>query len=404
MAYKSDVTALSPAHFFPFDGNATDTVAALGSTDTSMVWSNSAIANDATNAMNSNAVDDLLELDSSAYINEERNQILVAGWFKTNKIQQPPCRIYGDGSSSASVSIHLGFGNQVLFEVDSDPFTLQIYGDTPLVQDRIYHLAIRFESSTYGDIFKGYLDGVEQTDTVDNTPGDKLGQSRTKGSFGGKNSGLALGGVDLKIVSIVNGHYNHWAFWNGTNASNVSDSEIRTELFEKGAIPSVTISDQAGLDALASTVRGNAPLCIAITGTNLDLIADNVTFDPLSSIHIQWQGSGVLNWTNNNGSNATIVSNIGGGTVNVKNPRTVNFTNLQAGTEIRIYETGTTTEVSGIEEENTGSWSTVIPDGFYDIRVVSVNYRNIEYRNIEIAADQTIKVEQFFDKNYNNPI
>lgn len=339
MAYTADIAALNPSHHFKFNGNATDEIASLTSTDTSMIWTNSAISEDSTNSMTSNAVTDLLELNDSNNINDQLHRTLIAGWFRVSKIQQPPTRIYGDGGISNSLAIHLGFGNQILFEVDAADFTLQIYGDTPLVKNRNYHLAIRFESSTYGNIFKGYLDGVNQTDTTDNTPGNVLGSNRGRGAFGGKSSGLAIGGAPLKIVTPVNGRYNHWVFFANANVTSVSDTEIREELFEKGALADTTITNQTGLDALADTVRPNVPLCIRVTGNGtINLSADNVTFDPLASIHVQYTGTGTLNWTNTNGANASIGSTTSTGTINFINPVVFTINNLETGSQVSIFD------------------------------------------------------------------
>jgi len=408
MAYSSDITALNPSHHFKFDGDATDSVGSLSSTDTSMVWTGNSICNDATYCMKSNAVDDLLELDTSSAINTESDRILVAGWFEVTEIQQPPTRIYGDGGASSSLAFHLGFGNQVLFEVDSDDFTLQIIGDIPLIPNRPYHLAIRFESDSYGNVFKAYLDGVNQTDTTDNTPGSSLAASRTKGSFGGKDSGLSLGGTALKIVSPVNGKYNHWAFWHDSDATNVSDSEIRTELFEKGAKPDITISSdteenmQNAIDGYSDSVRGNHPLCILIEevsgGGDLSLDFDNITFNDKASLHVRYLGSGTLTITNSNGSNASIVTS----NITIINPHTLTLTNLKNNTEVRVYEAGTTTEIIGQENVTSGTFSGIVTVDSVDIRVVSLDYRIFTFYSVDTSSSKTINVEQFFDKNYRN--
>lgn len=408
MAYTADIQALSPSHHFKFDGNATDEIAALASVDTSMVSTDSSICNDATYCMTSNAVDDYLELDDSTAINQEIDRLLLGGWFQVTKIQQPPTRIYGDGGTTASVSMHLGFGNQILFETDNAQFTLQIYGGTPLVENRSYHLALRFESDSYGNFFKAYLDGVLQTDTANNVPNNPQ-TTRAKGGFGGKASGLSLGGTALKIVSVVNGKYNHWAFWHDVNAVAVTDSDIRTELFEKGAPADVVIASdtqanmQTALDVYSGTTRGNHPLCFLIEevagGGDLHLDANNITFDKLASLHIRYLGTGTLYIYNKNGSDVSIVTS----NVSVINLKTITLTNLRNPTEVRIFEAGTTNEIVGQEDVTTGTFSATIPTGTVDIRIVSLDYKIFTFYGVEITDDKTIDVVQFFDSNYLNP-
>jgi hypothetical protein len=78
---------------------------------------------------------------------------------------------------------------------------------------------------------------------------------------------------------------------------------------------------QTALDVYADTVRPDAPLCIRIEavtgGGDFALDLDNITFDPLASIHVQYTGTDTLTLTNLNGSDASIISTPEGGTVEV---------------------------------------------------------------------------------------
>jgi hypothetical protein len=171
-----------------------------------------------------------------------------------------------------------------------------------------------------------------------------------------------------------------------------------------GARPDHTITSQSDLDSYANTSQPNSPLTFAVTansGTNLTLTADNITFDKFTSIHVQWRGDGHLTWINKNGTNAEIFSNIGGGTYEIKYLRNVTFTNLQSGSEIRIYEAGTENEVSGVENSGT-TFSTELFDGNYDIRIFSINYKVIEYYNVPISEDTSFFIQQFEDLVYEN--
>ena len=313
MTYDADIDALNPSHRYSFDGVYTDSVGTSDGTNSGCATA-TAICEDVTNSIQTNGTTDRVTLPSVSTINQELDRKAVCGWFMTSAIQQPPCRVYGEGDASNSFAIILGFGNNVTFEVDGASFTLQIYGDTPLVAGRAYHLCMVFESSTYGDELRAYLDGVPQTSSADVTPGGALA-SRGVGEFGDPVGTVAMGGTAIVLVAPVNGSYNEWAFWAGADAV-LTDAEVREELFEKGALPDNTITNQAGLDALASTVRSNAPLCIRVDVVgSITLTADDVTFHALASIHVQYTGTGTLTWVNTNGSNATIGSTTGGGAI-----------------------------------------------------------------------------------------
>ena len=195
--------------------------------------------------------------------------------------------------------------------------------------------------------------------------------------------------------------------FSGANAV-LTDTEIREVMFEKGAPPDVTITNQAGLDALADTVRGNAPLCIRVdAGGPLSLTADNVTFDPLASIHVQWMGTGTLNWTNSNGSNASIGSTPNGGTLNFINPATLTVNGLIDGAEVRIYDNevanigNNDTELAGVES-NSGTTFAFAHSGAVNtvvLQMMATGYEEIRQEIVLGASDQTVTVFPVVETN-----
>jgi len=335
MAYNLNILALSPDHRWKFDGNSTDDVGALVSTDTSLLFTGAPLCEDTINSMYTDADGDICISTASTDTSYAINDVLYAGWFMTDKIQQPPCRIIGDGGTTQSMAIYLGFGNSLIFEIDyGATTTLQIYGSTPLEANRKYHIAVGYTSS---NVLVAYIDGILQTDTANDT-GSAMANNRGTIKFGGSTAttDFTIGGTGLKLVSVKSGYYNQWATF---NVGIPSQAQIRSELFEKGALADVVITNQAGLDALASTLRPNAACCIRVTGNGvINLTANNVTFSPLASIHIQYTGTGTLNWTNGNGSNASISSVTAGGTVNIINPSVLTINGLINGCELYIYD------------------------------------------------------------------
>jgi hypothetical protein len=215
----------------------------------------------------------------------------------------------------------------------------------------------------------------------------------------------------LVQVSPVTGIYNYWAFFDG-NEADLSATEVRQELFEKGALPDTTVTSgsqsamQTQINALASSVRPNKPLCIRINAVsgdgNFTLSANNITFDPLASIHIQYMGTGTLTWINNNGSNASIGSTPNGGTVTFQNPKTITVNDLIAGSEVRIYEAGTTTELGGVETSGT-SFALTVSVAAVDVRILSTIYNIKAVKNISMADDVSLVAGQVPDRQYENP-
>lgn len=395
MAYSDDIVNAGADHRWKFDGNSTDDIGALASNNTGVVFTGTVICEDTINSMQTNGTNDHVTSTTSSDTSFAANDILYAGWFMTDSIQQPPCRIIGDGGTTASMAIYLGFGNGLLFEVDDTSASpLQIYGDTPIVEGRPYHLAVGYNSSNE---IVAYLDGVLQTDSADTT-GIALPTSRNAISFAGTSTKdtFSIGGTTILLVSPVNGFYNQWCTFHNSIPSTVT---IREELFEKGALADDTITNQTGLNVLNNSTRANSPCNIRVDVVgNLDLTADNITFDPLASIHVQYMGTGTLNWTNTNGSNASIGSTPNGGTINFINSRTLTIDGLIDGCEIRIYDYETQgdgsfdIELDGVES-NSGIYFNFNHSGLTNLVVVQMiasGYKEIIREFTLGSEDQTL--------------
>lgn len=401
MAYSADIDALSPDFRWSFDGDFLSDTGSMNLTNTGMATNGPALCEDVTNSVYCNGTGDFAVGASNANTNSALNDLMYGGWFMVSDFQRPPFRIFGDGNATTCFQILGGFGNSSQFDMVRSGEELAVVGNQILVPNRAYHLAVAYTS---GNKLIGYVDGVEQTITEDDqgaaamaarTGNVRLGGSTGTGDFRiGESSGF-------RVVSGVNAYYNQWAtFQNGIP----STAQVRSELFEKGALADVTITNQAGLDALANTVRPNVPCCIRVTGSGtINLTADNVTFDPLASIHVQYTGTGTLNWTNSNGSNASISSNIGGGTLNILNPAQLTLTGLQNPTEVRVFDAGTETEVAGQENVTTGTFTDTVSVASVDIQIVSLDYKIQRLEGVSMGSDQTIDIVQFLDRNYENP-
>jgi len=211
----------------------------------------------------------------------------MGGWFSISKVDAHPVRIYGEGDADPTFQFVMAMGNNLMLETVDTGTVRQVYG-LALAIDRPYCLYGELQGDGYNDTLRLYVDGVLQQSI---TFGSTTLAIRGTAEFADPAGTVGVGGDTVLLQAPVNGSYNQWASW--ANKTLPTATEIREELFEKGATPTTTITNQAGLDALADTVRGNTPLSILVNVSgSISLTADNVTFDPLCSIHVQYNGTG----------------------------------------------------------------------------------------------------------------
>ncbi len=411
MAYRDDITALGANHLWPCDGNVNDIIGTLNYTNSGGVFTGPVICKDTASSYETNGTNDSALAASDPSVQDVTVDYCYALWFRTTAIQQPPCRVFGDGGQTVNNSFFLGFGNSIVCEADCDPEVIQVGSGISIAPNRAYHFALIFRDIGGGDSeLEFFIDGVSQgTSVVSDVSNVGRGGFRIGGITG--TTSYSIGGAAFQLVSPVNGQYAMAASMVGVNVP--TPSEVRTELFEKGAIPGVVIASdteanmQLALDAIASTVRPNEPLNIeieAVTGDGtLNLIADAITHDPLASVHIQYMGTGTLNYTNSNGSNASIGATPNGATINFINPALLTVSPLIPGSEVRFCEAGTQNEVGGIEASGV-SFSSSVNVSSVDVIVHKEDYENIRVKAVDMTSgDVTVPVSQVFDRQYENP-
>lgn len=327
MAYRDDIAALGAEHHWDFNGDSLDQIGSVNGNDTSINYSSVAIAEDATNCAETNSNSDRLAFPSAVSINNSNQaRKSIGGWFSNTKIQTPPKRIYGEGTQEIGLQFILAYGNTCLFEVMTASLNIQVITDRPLVPNRSYHIFGMFQNASYGNEVSFFLDGVKQPLSVpaNPSPGANTLTSRGVGEFGNSSTTTGVGKQTLDIGAGVNFKYQHWVNWGDIDDAQLTDQQVR-ELFEKGALPEVIVPSgtesvmQTFIDGEANTAGVDTPLDIRIfpvTGDgDLNLVLDNRTFNPLSSLHIQYMGAGTLTIINKNGANASIGSAPNGGTV-----------------------------------------------------------------------------------------
>jgi len=360
-----------------------------------------------------------IEMSDSAFTNVTvtHTRREIGGWIRLDRVHQVPSAIWEEGGGFNNLYIVIGFGNRLLLNVadSNNGFKAQAFSDFKLAPNRDYHVLMRMEGTGGINGLECYIDGVLQTSPAVGTPlgSAVMGTHSGDFSYGRPDSILDTGGTDIQYPGAQGTLYSDWVTYSeyGGGAPMLG-TERRFNLFEMGARADVTITAgtqsamQTQLDALANSVRPDKPLCIVVetptSGSDLTLEANNVTFDPRASIHVQWSSTGTLTWKNLNGSNASISSVSNNGTINIVTPSILSLTGIEAGTEVRIYSAGTTTELAGQEVVNSGTFSASIGVNSVDVRLLSLEFQNLVIRAVDTTSDVSIPVQQLIDRQYAN--
>ena len=313
MAYSADISGLGADHHWKFDGDSIDAIGAVVATDTTMTFASSPIAKDATYSALMNERTDLVSIATTTTINNAAHaRKAVVGWFMVDSVELPFCRIYGEGTNVTDFQICLMAGNSVLFEVrDGATWQIQIYSDIALAADRAYHFAAILEGNGYGNEVRFYIDGVEQTAAIptDRQPDDASLAARGVAEFGDPAGTVGINGTALVMGSpgdnrtteqVISAYYQHWAAWGDEADAVLTDSEVRTTLFERGALAEDTVATgtesamQTTIDSDGQTAVDAA--CVieveAVSGGgDFTLNMNGQDFDPLASIHIRYNGT-----------------------------------------------------------------------------------------------------------------
>ena len=413
MSYLTSLQALSPDHLWDFDGDFVDSENAANGTNSGFAIVGP-ICEGVTNSVQCNSIGDRVTVANTATITGAFDRKAIGGWVRLDSLQLPPKSIYREGTTGTQLNFVLWAGNNLMLDVVSDTDVFQAYSNNVLVPDRSYHIFAKVEGTSYDNSFALYIDGVKQglTEPASGALGLSTIAGRGDPTWGDPAGTTEVGNETVILNGPENCRYQYWAGFIAGPAQ-LTDTEIREVLFEEGAFPSEIITTgtqsqmQTQLTALASSVRGNQPLNIRVEPVNSDidftLTADNITHDPLASIHIQYTGTATLTYINSNGSNASLGSTPNGGTINFVTPRTLTVSPLIAGTEVRVYEAGTITEVAGVENSST-SFSVLLQTPSVDVVIHKEDYVHVRVEGLDMAsADVALPVSQQFDRDYRNP-
>lgn len=89
--------------------------------------------------------------------------------------------------------------------------------------------------------------------------------------------------------------------------------------------------------------------------------------------------------------------------VTFQSSSTLTLTGLINGSEIRVYQNGTTTEVAGIESTSSSTFATAVNVSAVDIVIHNLGYIHQRIVNVDTSTDRNLPIEYQIDRQYLNP-
>lgn len=132
---------------------------------------------------------------------------------------------------------------------------------------------------------------------------------------------------------------------------------------------------------------------------------DALTFSG-NDFDIYNSSGGLVTINATNGSNPSTTRNSVGSSTVINNAITLTLTGIQAGSEVRILEAGTTTERDGTEFSGTSFDFTYnfVADEFIDIVIHHLDYVYVRIVDFELpSVNSSIPIQQRADRNFSNP-
>jgi len=370
--YIEVVRSLSPDHYWPLQNSYDDDQGVNDMTtdisDGGAFVTTPKLADGDTHSWRVDAVTDRRGCadSSSMNIGTPQQERTMGGWIQLGGIQQSLGAIYKEGGGVKNFAFLTGLGNAIMAQqADTGDDNVQAYGDIKLTPNRPYHICFRMTYLENPQEFRFFIDGEEQGITEGNpltSAGDHMDNHSGDINWGDPDSNLEMGGTDVAFAGQELCYYAHWATWSDNSPTGAlhKTNDIRDDLFRRGAPPDTIIEAgthaamQTDLDGSADSVIPDWPLGIRVEspssgGADLELVADNVTFNSRCTLQLEWRGTGTLTWVNENGSNLVAgkayASN--GGTITIieappvlVNVKTVAGVNIQSARVLLEADTG----------------------------------------------------------------
>lgn len=163
----------------------------------------------------------------------------------------------------------------------------------------------------------------------------------------------------------------------------------------------VEVEDSSEMDNIVYTSFNSCNRAIQINATG-SYTFRGITFNG-NTIDLRNASGGTASIAIVGGGSSPNFENVSGSFTSVVNNINITLTGLISGSEIRVYPTGSTTELDGIED-STGSFSfTMDASQHVDIVIHKENYEHQRIKNFAPGADSSVPISQRFDRNYSNP-
>ena len=106
---------------------------------------------------------------------------------------------------------------------------------------------------------------------------------------------------------------------------------------------------------------------------------------------------------NNDGSTGISYRNFSSSTTTIVDSATITYTGIANGTEIRVYEAGTSTEKDGVESVTGGEFAALLEANTdYDVVAIYPGYVPIRLEDQSYPSAQSVNLNQQVDRNYEN--
>lgn len=225
-------------------------------------------------------------------------------------------------------------------------------------------------------------------------------------TINGFNNGIRLGGSAQEFIgNTVN---NSGTIF--TSGSLMYNCNINTSIASSSLYWNINVDPNGVLDGTSFLGSGsshaiefgpNTPATSSLTNVFFDNYGADAT--PSASIYNN-SGKALQITIAGLGDIPTVRNGTGASTTIIAGLTQVTLTGIVSGSEVRILEAGTATELAG-QENVLSSFSFSLSSGtFIDIVVHNIQYEYLRINNFEVpATDTSIPIEQRFDRNYSNP-
>lgn len=152
---------------------------------------------------------------------------------------------------------------------------------------------------------------------------------------------------------------------------------------------SVTVASQADLNKIETTAFTNNTIAITVD------VAGDITLTPQSkltfidnTVDINYTGTGTLTWVNANGTNASTETSATGAVTFVDPGTGILFSSVEDGSQVVVYETGTTTELHRTASSTGGQvdWDTTGDQGNVDYTIRKAGKVFIRATNVVVGT------------------